>query len=494
MSKIMIIGGGVSGLSAGILAAEDGYEVEIIEQNAMAGGECTGWSRQGFHIDNCIHFLTGCLEGEPLNDLWKRLGVLSGETMLYREPYFYRYIDGDVDLRLWRDLERARQEFLLWAPEDRKELNLFFDQVRMAECIKPSVENSPAHMNPFQFLKMVMSMKGAARANREYGSQTISEFALRFKNPHVRAMMGSFYNDHFTALTLVTSYAFFTSGTAAIPQGGSVGMVRRMRDKFESLGGKICYSSKVTGMRRDGGKIAAIRLKEDTELCADAFIWAADPSQLFHDLLGVEFCDPHLATMYDNPQGYVGVSGYQAAFGILTDEDLHLPGGSVIFPGRDYTVAGKVQKICGMRLYDYDMTLFPRDKRVIQCNILQDPSDYAFWKRLKEIPENYRLEKERVALDLQDRLETRFPQLSGKLTLLGTYTPLTFERWCGAYQGQYMSFNALQGYKSLYVKSTIKGVSNLFLGSQWLQNGGGLPIAAAGGLFALQQLRKRIPV
>ena len=57
--KVVIIGAGVSGLSAGIYALQAGYSVEIYEKNKMPGGECTGWNRQGYHIDNCIHFLVG---------------------------------------------------------------------------------------------------------------------------------------------------------------------------------------------------------------------------------------------------------------------------------------------------------------------------------------------------------------------------------------------------------------------------------------------------
>ena len=53
-----------------------------------------------------------------------------------------------------------------------------------------------------------------------------------------------------------------------------------------------------------------------------------------------------------------------------------------------------------------------------------------------------------------------------------------------------MSFNALKGFKSSYVKSTVKGISNLYLASQWTQNGGGLPIAAASGKFAAEILSK----
>lgn len=52
-----------------------------------------------------------------------------------------------------------------------------------------------------------------------------------------------------------------------------------------------------------------------------------------------------------------------------------------------------------------------------------------------------------------------------------------------------MSFNPQKGYKSKYVKSIIKGINNLYLASQWIQTGGGLPIAAASGKFAIDNMK-----
>ena len=52
--KIIIIGAGVAGLSSGIYAQKAGYETVIYEKNAVPGGECVGWDRDGCHIDGCI--------------------------------------------------------------------------------------------------------------------------------------------------------------------------------------------------------------------------------------------------------------------------------------------------------------------------------------------------------------------------------------------------------------------------------------------------------
>ena len=61
--KIVIVGGGIAGLAAGIYGRLEGYEVDIYEKNPIAGGQCMGWNRKGCHIDNCIHWLTGTKKG-----------------------------------------------------------------------------------------------------------------------------------------------------------------------------------------------------------------------------------------------------------------------------------------------------------------------------------------------------------------------------------------------------------------------------------------------
>lgn len=57
--KIIIIGAGIAGLSAGCYARMNGYEAEIYEMHDKPGGLCTSWKREGYTIDGCIHWLIG---------------------------------------------------------------------------------------------------------------------------------------------------------------------------------------------------------------------------------------------------------------------------------------------------------------------------------------------------------------------------------------------------------------------------------------------------
>ena len=78
----------------------------------------------------------------------------------------------------------------------------------------------------------------------------------------------------------------------------------------------------------------------------------------------------------------------------------------------------------------------------------------------------------------------QFPELKGKIRILDVWTPATYDRYCNAYRGAYMSFVITKGAKNVTVPGCLKGLKNLFIASQWQMGPGGLPTAAAMGKFA----------
>ncbi|MGN0665508.1 MAG: hypothetical protein ACI4KF_03170 [Huintestinicola sp.] len=98
-------------------------------------------------------------------------------------------------------------------------------------------------MNLIEYMKLGMSMAGMSKVMKEYGNDTIADLADRFKNKYVKEMLSRYLSGSYMAITFITSYGFYTSGTAAIPMGGSVGMVDRIAKRFEELGGKCRQAS-----------------------------------------------------------------------------------------------------------------------------------------------------------------------------------------------------------------------------------------------------------
>jgi squalene-associated FAD-dependent desaturase len=73
--SVMIIGGGLAGLSAGIALAELGFRVRIFEKRPFLGGRAASYLLpDGESVDNCQHVTFGCCSN--LEDFYRRSGSL----------------------------------------------------------------------------------------------------------------------------------------------------------------------------------------------------------------------------------------------------------------------------------------------------------------------------------------------------------------------------------------------------------------------------------
>ena len=127
MAKILIIGAGVAGLSAGIHAQLFGHQAIVCERHFVAGGNLTAWNRGEYHIDNCIHWLTGPNPNTEHYKLWQELGAFDDALVRYPTS-LYTYEEGGRRLSLYEDLERLEREMLAISPADEQEI-LSFQQI-----------------------------------------------------------------------------------------------------------------------------------------------------------------------------------------------------------------------------------------------------------------------------------------------------------------------------------------------------------------------------
>ena len=105
--------------------------------------------------------------------------------------------------------------------------------------------------------------------------------------------------------------------------------------------------------------------------------------------------------------------------------------------------------------------------------------------------EAYEDRKQETLREIQERLLMQFPTLRGHIEFLDGWTPITYERYCNAYHGAYMSFITRKGVKSFRVRGLVKGIKNLYIASQWIMAPGGLPVAVTAGKFAVWRIAGR---
>ena len=76
LKTCVVIGGGIGGLVTGALLAKEGYQVTVLEKNAIIGGGLQTFMRHGADFPTGMHVFGGFNEGGNLRKLFSYLGVM----------------------------------------------------------------------------------------------------------------------------------------------------------------------------------------------------------------------------------------------------------------------------------------------------------------------------------------------------------------------------------------------------------------------------------
>lgn len=487
--KIAIIGGGIAGMTAGVLLQKAGFHTEIYEKNHLPGGQCTGWKREGYFIDNCIHWLTGTRQGSALHELWKEIGALGDDVELYKKEMFFSSKLHDQTLTFWRDKERTRREMLALSPEDEKEINKLISYVSMAETMTVPAEKPMDAMNLLDFMKLGMTMKSMGKVMKEYGSMELQEMAMRFHHPLIRRALMDYMPEGYLAYAFLVSYATVTGGNGDIPQGGSLAMSLRIAEKYKEYGGILHTNTEVKTIILNGRKVQGILLDSGEQVEADYVICACDTDYTFHQLLPEQYMPRKLKKMYLERDHYPVNSGFQIAYAV--DGVFPELTGTRVFSCEKMKVGNHIVPCMSVQSYDYEPDFAPKGKMILQTNFSQTEEDYTYWESLYTDKVNYENKKAEIAEQAMQRVVKEYPFLSGKIRVIDVWTPMTYTRYCHSYKGAYMSFITTRQAKSFVVPGVVKGLDHVFLASQWLMGPGGLPTAATMGKFAAWRIMKK---
>lgn len=489
MKSIVIVGAGIAGLTAGIYAQQAGFSTTIYEQHSIAGGLCTGWDRKGYHIDGCIHWLTGTRPGTALNNAWRAVGALGDDITLHQHTSFGQYHYPEGTITLWQDLERTRRELLALSPQDSAEIDTFIAYIKgLAGMEVPAL--CPMDMMPFkQLLPFMAGMKDAGQVMSATNRYTCTQYGLRFKHPAIQKMFADCMPQGYSVSAFLFSLAAFCGGNAAVPMGGSRALAQRMQQKHLALGGTLHLGTGVQQICVQRGVATGVLLQNGEVCSADYVISACDANLLFKNLLQDKYTPKAYTQRYANPTVNPVSSSVLCSFAAAADVSS-LPS-SLNFAPHPYRCGNHTVQYLGVKTYAYDPSFAPQNNCVIEVNTMLSGQDFAYWQNLCKDKPAYTAEKQRLAAEIQQKLEEALPQLKGTLTLLDVATPVTFYRYTGAYQGAWMSFIGTPKAKRLHHKGPVKGVKNLYFAGQWTQTSGGLPIALTSGKFAVQYICKK---
>ena len=482
--KIVIIGGGVAGLSAGIYAKLNGFDAEIIEMHSVTGGQCTAWDRRGYRFDYCLHWLVGTRKG-PFNDIWRETDVLNDNVEIVdHEVHTKIFANDGREFILYTDINRWEEYLRKFAPEDTKKIQMMCRDMRKSAFLQP-FSDPPGLRKLGNTIASMFSMMPVMMLFMKYGRKSCDEYfrKLGFKNESLNYFFSNIYGSRdFSALAFIMMFAWFNQKNAGYLIGGSLPMANRMTDRYLELGGKLLSGSKVTKIVVENDIVRGVILSDDTVIDDDYVISAADGHTTIFDMLGGKYLSKKISNAYQNWELFTPI--VQVSFGINKKIESEVPVETWLIKDQ---MIGRTKTMNGYSIMNYyfDPTMAPEGKSVI---VMRFESPWELWKDMDR--DQYGNEKERIELDAKAILEKRFPGITDNIEVCNVATPLTDVNYTGVWKGSYEGF--MPSSKNLMdnIDPAIPGLRKFYMAGQWLFPGGGLPPAGQSGKWAIQYICK----
>lgn len=477
MKKVIVIGAGISGLTAAVYARRSGFEVLVLEKAGNPGGVSTSWRRKGYTFEGGVHWLIGAREDVPLHAVWKETGALQENNPVFFKDPIYTLVDDAGQMPLRRDLKGL-------------EITCFRDRLALASlrfhlaCFRyfhspildmPGLRSRyPRGFHPLEFVRMLPAVILTPFLMLE----SAAGYARRFRSPRIRALLGAVVDPGINALSLIYTLSTFNAGDSGYPQGGSLRMAQNMAECLTSLGGEIRYHTPALSLTREGGSVL-VRTASDT-LQADAVIISMDARKAIDKLFGEPLQDRWARRMRENLKTtqcmFIGL-------GVKVDLSAY-PRSMQLVLRRPLTVAGITYKTLVVNNYAQESTYAPAGCTVITCLLHGD--SYGFWAAARADGSYAARKQEAIAL-LTDRLADRIPEIRTTVEVTDMATPLTYERYCDTFEGSYMS-NWEAGKRVLH--APMRYGTGIYFTGQRVSFSGGLPPAAETGHRTAQTLCK----
>jgi phytoene dehydrogenase-like protein len=483
--SIIIIGAGIAGLAAGCYGQMNGYPTRIFEKHDRPGGLCTSWKRKDYTIDGCLHWLVGSSPGNSFYRIWQELGAVQGRRMIDHEEFQTIEDEEGKAFTVYTDIDRLEQHMKELAPNDKKVIEKFTNAVRDCARIDLPIDKAPELYGPQDMARLAARMLPYLKLQRTWKEVSIQDFAGEFTDPFLRRVFPLMFNlPDFPMMAALFTLAWYSQKSAGFPEGGSLEFSRAIERRYRNLGGELHYSSPVSKILVQGGKAVGVRLANGKEHKADIVISAADGHTTIFQMLEGKYVDKKVREYYEKFPLFPPL--IQVSLGVARSFEGE-PRLLLYHLKQPVAIAGKEEKLLGVEIYNFDPTLAPPGKTVIDVKFF---ADYDYWKELKQNPERYKKEKESIANQVIGLLDQRFPGLAVQVEMRDVATPVTWERYTGNWRASFEGWLITTKNFGMSMSKTLPGLKNFYMCGQWVEPGGGVPSAAMSARNLIQVICK----
>lgn len=318
--KAIVIGSGMSGLTAAAYLARAGHQVTVYEQYGEIGGVTATLRQDGFGWDLGPLLLEGFGPGEPAGEILAELG-LEDRVRTVRDDR------GAVfpDFSFWKPEEYAgpywrREHLKRIFPEEREGLDRyyrFYDRMMDLMALARRAERAAGLQALLLKARMLLIFRQVQSMADWSAEQLMSHF---FRRPEVRAVYTAILADfvvrpsQFPALAIpaVNSEIAFDRRiplrtSRAGPRlsfryilGGCGQMVEALADLIRAHGGQIRTGAPVARILLEDGRAAGVALADGHAERADVVIASGGAKETFFGLVGRPHLPPDFAAQVDS--------------------------------------------------------------------------------------------------------------------------------------------------------------------------------------------------
>ena len=474
--KIVVVGAGLAGLTAAIYLRRSGFDVTLLEKHSIPGGMSTSWKRKGYMFEGGIHWMTGSSDKTEAYTMWKDVGALDESVPIILKDPFHTLDYGSTSLFIYRDIDRTVEHLSEVSPADRSILKRLAKDVKAASCMQMPVfdikglktknPNRPSLGFLFRMLPAMPVMLRLSKISCE-------DWGKKFKHEGI-ARLFAFMPQQSPASNLIFTLATLHMGDGGYPEGGSLPLTQRMAKTFSDLGGDLRYDAKVEKVMVEGGRATGVKLSDQT-ITSDAVIVTQETVAALDNLFEVPPSDSWLKEVYE----------FKHRSAVCTFISI---GVNAILPD--------------MMMYEWKLAtpISYADRAEPYLNINSYP-DYAsdgctavtaylggdtydYWKKAQDNGD-YETYKQNLAEQVIRELCLKFPQCEGNVEVVDVATPLTYERYTGAYHGAWMTEMSVGDGMTQY-PGKCESILNLYFAGHRLMPPGGMPSAVASGRMVAQ--------
>lgn len=411
MYDTIIIGAGLSGLSAGIRLAYYGKRVRIFESHALPGGLNSYYSRGTECIDVGLHAMTNYADesqrSAPLNKILRQLRLKRDTLQLC--PQSYSVIDfPGAKLRFSNGIDSLRQAIGKVFPSDTTGFDAFLDELTSFDTsvqhnYKTAREALNAHIHSPQLREMLLCPV-MLYGNPTPNDMDFSQYSIMFRSVLMEGM--------------------------ARPFGGMRPMISLLAERFKELGGELSLHNGIASMAVENGHVASVTDSQGNIHTAHTYLSNAGYAETLQLCQGTATMKP--TEMQSGKMGFIEtmfrLDCTPAELGIDASIIFRSTASDFFYGIPDGPIDTRSQILCMPGNY-------------IGCNKIPAAKTLKFtllasaewW--FAQTPENYTLAKADVAKQAKALLCDAFPQLEGHILSYEMFTPCTIKRFTGHTNG-----------------------------------------------------------